>query len=82
MDYYRSVLIRIEYISGLGVKGENSGIFPLRGRRPEEVAFDFLRQLRKELYKLEMFRVTLEDTEDITDKVRQLDVIPTDNLPF
>ncbi|RHW37334.1 hypothetical protein D1B31_16350 [Neobacillus notoginsengisoli] len=80
--YYQPVTIKIDYVSGVGTRGQASGSFPLRGRKPEEVAYGYWRKLRKEIYNLQLEKITVDGTADITDKVRQLDVIPPDNLPF
>ncbi|ALC92048.1 hypothetical protein AM500_21310 [Bacillus sp. FJAT-18017] len=86
MSNYRNVLIKIDYISNPGSvweqNAERKGNFPLRGRKPEQVAHEWIRKLRKEISNFTVVRVTVDGEHHITKAVLQLDVIPTDNLPF
>ncbi|MEY2196947.1 hypothetical protein AB7942_30210 [Neobacillus sp. BF23-41] len=61
--------------------------FPTRGRKPEQVALDFWKEIKKEL----SYRVELEQVfaggEDITELVKRLERhelhnVFNDNLPF
>lgn len=70
-----TVLIQITYISS-----ENNilrrGSFPLRGRKPETVALEFWKAIKKEHpYDCEINKVTC-DGEDLTQKVKELANIP------
>jgi RNA 3'-terminal phosphate cyclase len=82
-----SVSIRIDYISDSKVTQAAS--FPLRGRRPERVALDWWKQLKKETsYRAVLQKVTA-DMVDITDLVKELEEREyqeknkaVDDLPF
>lgn len=67
-----NVLIRISYISN-----ENevlqSGSFPLQGKRSEEVAYNWWKQIRREMPYWPMLEKVIADGEDITELVRGLD---------
>jgi hypothetical protein len=61
--------------------------FPVRGRKPEKVALDFWKEIKKEL----SYRVELEEVfaagEDVTEKVKELERQEmlsnmNDGLPF
>lgn len=61
-----------------------AGQFPLRGRRPEKIASDWWKIIKKDTYNARLVRVVLNADTDITDQVRALDQVslPVDNLPF
>jgi hypothetical protein len=80
-----NVAIRIDYISSTRVS--QSGSFPLRGRKPEKVALEWWKVLKKETY----YRATLDnviaDGKDITELVKGLEEEEfnnalNDELPF
>ncbi|OIK11968.1 hypothetical protein BIV60_17080 [Bacillus sp. MUM 116] len=52
--------------------------FPLRRRKPEEVAFEWLKQIRREMPYFEEVVLVKADGEDITELVRKFDEAPLD----
>jgi hypothetical protein len=80
-----NVSLRIDYIASSRVS--QSGSFPLRGRKPDKVALEWWKELKKEA----SYRATLEkvtaDGEDITQLVKdiedeELNNALNDDLPF
>jgi hypothetical protein len=80
-----NVSLRIDYTGGSRIS--QSGSFPLRGRKPEQIALLWWKQLKKE----SSYRATLDaviaDGQDITQQVVDLEKAETnnndfDNLPF
>jgi hypothetical protein len=80
-----NVSLRIDYIAS--TKVSQSGSFPLRGRKPEKVALEWWKELKKET----SYRATLEkvtaDGDEITQLVKDLEEeelrnVLNDNLPF
>jgi hypothetical protein len=80
-----NVSLRIDYIASSRVS--QSGSFPLRGRKPDKVALEWWKELKKEA----SYRATLEkvtaDGEDITQLVKDLEEEESNNalnddLPF
>ncbi|MFS0776092.1 hypothetical protein ABC255_08810 [Neobacillus sp. 3P2-tot-E-2] len=63
--------IQIHYITSS--KAYQKGDFQLRGRKPEQVALDFWKQIQKHMsYRAELEKVICNG-EDITDKVKELE---------
>jgi hypothetical protein len=64
------------------------GSFPLRKRKPEEVALDWWKQIKKEMsYQAVLEKVIVEFGRDITENVKVLEEqewssIMNDKLPF
>ena len=77
------ISIRI-YFETTHNKLTQAGEFPLRGRRPEQVAFEWWKELKKETFNPRLRRVVINGDQDITELVKQLDSapLPPDNLPF
>jgi hypothetical protein len=72
-----TVLIVIHFISSDN-KIMQRGSFPLKGKTKEVVAFEWWKQIRREMpYGGELEQVTV-DGEDITEKVKELDESPLD----
>jgi glycerol-3-phosphate dehydrogenase len=67
-----SVLIVIHYISNDN-KVMQRGSFPLRGKTREQVAFEWLRQIKREMPYYEKLEKVLADGEDITDLIKNLE---------
>jgi hypothetical protein len=69
-----NIVISIYYIAvEVGVKSLRSGSFPLKGKRPEEVAHEFWKWIKsEEPLDLELVKVTVEGDQDITEKVKSL----------
>lgn len=70
------VLIVIHYISADN-KVMQRGSFPLRGKTKEQVAYEWLRQIKREMSYYEEVEKVTADGEDITDKVKALEKAPT-----
>lgn len=70
-----TVLIQIHYITNDN-KVMQRGTFPLKGKKKEVVAYEFLRWIRRNMpYGADLEKV-LCDGEDITELVRELDEAP------
>jgi hypothetical protein len=67
-----NVLIQIHYISN-EIKVLQGGSFPLRGKKPEQVAYDWWRQLKREMSYSGELEMVIADGEDITGLVRALE---------
>jgi len=65
-----NVLITIRYHSPAGPVLQQ-GEFPLRGKKPERVAYEWWKQIQNEVYTNGLISVEVNN-EDITDKVRAL----------
>ena len=66
-----NIRISIKYLSPAG-RVQQSGSFPLKGRKPEKIAFDWIKQIRKEVYFEEVLEVIVDGNEDITEKVIEM----------
>ncbi|CRK80288.1 hypothetical protein [Neobacillus massiliamazoniensis] len=83
-----NAVINIHYL-GTGGKMLQSGSFPLRGRKPEQIALEYWKQIQKESsYHAKLEKVT-SDGEDITDLVKDLEeqelrkkFAESEDLPF
>jgi hypothetical protein len=64
------VIISIRYTSPAGTILQQ-GDFRLKGRKPEQVALLWWKQIQKEVYTDELIEV-IANNEDITEKVRAL----------
>jgi hypothetical protein len=82
-----NVTIEIHYIASY-TKSMQAGSFPLRGRRPEQVALDWWKQIKKEMsYHAKLEKVIMNGDQDITELVKELEKqefyrTMNDNLPF
>ena len=63
-----SVTIQIKYLSDAG-RVFQYGTFPLKRRKPEEVAYEWLQQIKRQVTYRELISVIVDGEEDITDKV-------------
>jgi hypothetical protein len=80
-----NVNIEIHYISESKIL--QRGSFPLRGRSPEQIAYDFWKHIKKEMPYPLVLEEVLAAGEDVTDLVRDLEKqellnVMNDNLPF
>lgn len=81
-----NVVIEIHYKSDS--RALQTGTFPLRGRKPEQVALDFWKQIKKEMsYRAELEKVIANGDQDITQLVIDLEEhewnkTMNDDLPF
>ncbi|MED3623279.1 MULTISPECIES: hypothetical protein [Neobacillus] len=68
-----NVVIEIHYLAS-GGKVLKSGSFPLQGRKPEQVAFQFWKQIQKEQpFEIQLENVIINGDQDITDLVLELE---------
>jgi hypothetical protein len=85
MGLKMNVLIQIHYISN-GIKVLQHGSFPLKGKKPEQVAYDWWRQLKRKMSYSGELEMVIADGEDITELVRALEQQEwkdiNDDLPF
>jgi hypothetical protein len=72
-----NVTIEVHYITNDN-KVMQRGSFPLRRKKPEEVAYEWFRQIRREMpFGAELEKVIV-DGEDLTELVKELDNAPLD----
>ncbi|MCD4838181.1 hypothetical protein LRS37_04700 [Neobacillus sedimentimangrovi] len=82
-----NVVIEIHYLSS-GGKVLQSGSFPLRGRKPEYIAYEFWKQIQeKQPFEIQLENIILNGDQDITDLVKELEQqeinkVMNMNLPF
>lgn len=69
-----NVVIQIHYkATELGNKLLQRGSFPARGRKPEKVAYDWWRDIKKEMpVDIELEKVII-DGEDQTEKIKKIE---------
>jgi hypothetical protein len=72
-----NVLIVIHYISNDN-KVMQRGSFPLKRRTKEQVAYEWLRQIKRQMPYYEELEKVTADGEDITEKVKKLEKTPLD----
>lgn len=70
-----NVTIQIKYLSNAG-RVMQRGSFPLRGRKPEKIAYDWLQQIKRQVTYQELISVVADGDQDITEKVRELEKAP------
>jgi hypothetical protein len=77
-----NVNIQIHYVAASRIL--QRGSFPLRGRKPEQVAYEFWKQIQKEMsYRAVLEEVIADGDQDITELVREIERKHLDgNLPF
>lgn len=67
-----NVKIQITYMTD-GGRTQQSGTFPLRRKKPEEIALEWLRQIKLEMYTYQtLISVIVDGKEDITEEVNKL----------
>lgn len=64
--------IQITYLTE-GGRAQQSGTFPLRGRSVEVVAYEWLKQIKRQVTYRELISVIVDGKEDITDKVLEME---------
>lgn len=70
------IAVQIQYITELGNKVLQRGSFPAKGRKPEKVAYDWWRELKKEMnVEIKMEKVMI-DGEDKTEEVKEMEKAP------
>jgi hypothetical protein len=74
-----NITIQIHYIA---IENEGRilqrGSFPLKRRKPEDVAYAFWRRIKKEMSLEIAIEQVIADGEDITEIVKELDEAPLD----
>lgn len=70
-----SVLIVIHYISADN-KVMQRGTFPLKGKTKEQVAYEWLKQIKRQMPYYEELEKVTADGEDITEKVKEMEKFP------
>lgn len=83
-----NLLIEIHYKAESRLR--QSGSFLLRGKKPEEVALEFWKQIQKEMsYHVVLEKVILNGENDITEQVKELEeqefrrkFAESEDLPF
>ncbi len=66
------VTIKIRYNSPAGIVTQG-GTFLLKRRKPEEVAFEWLKQIKSEVYYEGLIEVIVDGDQDITELVREME---------
>lgn len=70
------IAVQIQYITELGNKVLQRGSFPAKGRKPEKVAYNWWRELKKEMnVEIKMEKVMI-DGEDKTEEVKEMEKAP------
>ncbi|MBT2653898.1 hypothetical protein J7E81_01385 [Bacillus sp. ISL-18] len=79
-----AVNIEIHYRSASRIM--QRGSFPLKGRRPEQVALAFWKEIREEMYNAQLEQVIANGDQDLTELVIELEREEirkaTEGLPF
>jgi glycerol-3-phosphate dehydrogenase len=73
----KTLIIQMFYFSN-GDSILQRGEFQLRGRKTEQVAYDWLKQIKREMPYYEGIEKVICDGENITDLVKKLDEAPLD----
>lgn len=69
--------IQITYLTE-GGRAQQSGTFPLRRRKQEEIAFEWLQLIKRKVTYKELISVIVDGKEDITEKVLEMEKAPLD----
>lgn len=72
-----NVRIQITYLTE-GGRAQQSGTFPLKRKKPEEVAFEWLQQIKRKVNYKHLISVIVDGKEDITEEVLKLEKAPLD----
>lgn len=67
-----NVTIQIKYLSDAG-RALQGGSFPLKRRKPEEVAFEWLQQIKRQVTYRELISVVINGDKDITNEVKEIE---------
>ncbi|WLR53540.1 hypothetical protein LC048_13510 [Mesobacillus subterraneus] len=71
------ITIKVKYLSPAG-RVEQRGSFHIRGRKPETIALEWIKKIKKEVYFEELLEVIVDGKEDITEKVLEMQKAPLD----
>jgi hypothetical protein len=69
------VNLRVMFLTDAG-KVIQAGSFPMKGRRPELIAFEWIQGIKREVTYKELIKVVLDGEHDITHQVLQLEKAP------
>lgn len=69
--------IQITYITE-GGRAQQSGTFLLKRRKSEEVALDWIKEVKRQVTYKELISVIVDGKDDITEKVLELEKAPLD----
>jgi hypothetical protein len=67
-----SAKIEIIFLSSSGSKILQRGSFPLKGKRPQDIAFDWWIKIQKEMF-VELLEQVLCNGEEITDMIVEME---------
>lgn len=70
-----NITIMIKYNSPAGTVSQG-GTFPLKRRTPEQVAFEWLLEIKREVYFDGLVEVIVDGDQDITELVREMEKAP------
>lgn len=80
------MMITVEIHYAAASRAMQKGTFQLRGRKPEQVALQFWKEIKKEMsYRAELEKIIVEGDRDITEAVKALERQEweqDDRLPF
>lgn len=82
-----NVIIEIHYVSS-GNRTTQSGSFPIRGRKPEQIALEFWKQIKNDMsHHAQLEKVIVDGDQELTERVIALEEQEwnksmDDNLPF
>lgn len=72
-----NIRIQITYLTE-GGRAQQSGTFQSRGKKPEVLAFEWLKQIKRKVNYKDLISVIVDNNVDITDKVIELEKAPLD----
>jgi hypothetical protein len=72
-----NILITIRYNSPAGPVLQ-SGYFPIKGKKPEQIAYGWWKRIQLEVYTEGLISVVIGIDEDITEKVQEIEKGPAD----
>lgn len=67
-----NVTIKIRYNSPAGIVTQG-GTFPLKRRKPEQVTYEWMQEIKREVNYDGLIEVTVDGDQDITDIVREME---------
>jgi hypothetical protein len=70
-----NVTIQMKYMTD-GGRAQQSGTFPLKSKKPEEVAFDWMQEIKRKVTYQELISVILDEEKDLTEKVLEMEKAP------
>ncbi|MFT9496934.1 MULTISPECIES: hypothetical protein [Bacillota] len=70
-----AILITIKYDSPAGLVTQQ-GIFQTKGKRPEELAFNWWQEIKRTVFFDRLIKVELNESENITETILQMEKAP------